>query len=650
MTVRSAARCSAVLIAFLALAPFGRAQAALTLEQALNLRRISDLQFSPDGARVAFTVAEPPKDDKNVQHIWVLDVKSRALRQFTNSTESESSPRWSPDGRTLAFISKRDEFRQIYVMAADFGEATRLTEGKSNVQALAWSPDGKQIAYLAPESKTDAEEKKTKDKDDARVVDKDDKHARLWAIEVATKKVRQLTSDNWRASSLEWTPDGTRVIVVATDHPESDRHTNRIYAVSAADGKMQEIAAPRGPFGDLRISPDGRWIAYLAARVDGPSPHDLYLQPVAGGPGRNLTGAALDRPVGDYRWTGDGGLLAVIEDGFRSRFVSLTLAGSAKPLAGFSVNPSALACTVSGEVAFVGRTATDPAELWLWDGHGQPTRVSNFNASWEKFALAQLATFTYRSFDGQPIEAGLMKPVNHDGKSRLPLIVLIHGGPTGAWSDSLDPLGQLLVAKGFAVFYPNIRGSTGYGHKFVEMNRADWGGGDFKDVMAGVDYLIAQGVADPDRLGIGGWSYGGYMAEWAITQTNRFKAAVSGAGMSNLIAEFGTEQGPAYDEWFFGLPYENLEGFLKSSPIKYVKNARTPCLILQGENDTTDPIGQSQELYRALKYYEVPAELIIYPREGHGLREEKHQLDRLTRTVAWFEKYLKPGPPPAGSR
>ncbi len=616
-------------------------QTLLTAEQALNLRRISDLQFSPDGARLAFTVAEPPKGDKNAQHIWVLDVKSRALRQFTHSNDAETSPRWSPDGRTLAFLSKRDENRQIYLIPADFGEAMRLTEAKSDVQSFEFSPDGKQIAYLAPEPKREADDKKIKDKDDARVVDKDDKHARVWLVDLASRKPRQLTSAPWRTRELAWTADG-KLIVTATNHPESDRNTDRIYLLDPANPKLQEIAAPQGPFGNVRVSPDGKLIAYLAARVDGPTPHDLYLLPVAGGASRNLTAATLDRAVDSWRWTSDGNLVATVEDGYKSRLFSISSGGAVKPLGESLVNPSALAVSSSGVIAFVGRTATDPGELWLWGGRAQPARVSQFNASWEKLALARLTTFIYKSFDGQPIEAGLMKPLNQDGKSKLPLIVLVHGGPTGAWTDALDQLGQLLVARGFAVFYPNVRGSTGYGHQFLEMNRADWGGADFKDVMAGVDYLIAQGVADPDRLGIGGWSYGGYMAAWAITQTNRFKAAVSGAGMSNLIAEFGTEQGPAYDEWFFGLPYENLDKFLKSSPIKYVKNARTPCLILQGENDVTDPIGQSQELYRALKYYDVPTALVVYPREGHGLREEKHQLDRLTRTVAWFEKYVKP--------
>jgi len=198
-----------------------------------------------------------------------------------------------------------------------------------------------------------------------------------------------------------------------------------------------------------------------------------------------------------------------------------------------------------------------------------------------------------------------------------------------------------LASRGYVVFYPNIRGSTGYGHKFIASVRADWGGGDYKDVMAGVDYLVTHGIADPNRLGIGGWSYGGYMSSWVITQTNRFKAAVTGAGLADLAAEFGTENGSSYDEWFYGTPYEKPEGFARSSPITYIKNAHTPTLILQGDADVTDPIGQSQQLYRGLKRYGVETDFVIYPREGHGFREEKHLIDRLNRIISWYDAHLK---------
>jgi dipeptidyl aminopeptidase/acylaminoacyl peptidase len=279
--------------------------------------------------------------------------------------------------------------------------------------------------------------------------------------------------------------------------------------------------------------------------------------------------------------------------------------------------------------------------LWLWDQKGSPQQLSHLNDSWKEYALSKPELYKYKSFDGVDIQAALLKPRDSQGKSKLPLIALIHGGPTGRWSDSIETWGQLLAARGYAVFYPNIRGSVGYGQKFVEANRGDWGGGDFKDVMAGVEDLVKRGIADPNRLGIGGWSYGGYMAEWAITQTNDFKAAVSGAGMADLISEFGTEDHPAGDEWFYGVPWEKPEGFLNSSPFVYLKNAKTPTLVLQGDADTVDPLGQSEELYRGLKRYGVEAEFVRYPREPHGMHEEKHLLDRLNRILAWYDAHLK---------
>src|SRR5207244_4042278 len=270
----------------------------------------------------------------------------------------------------------------------------------------------------------------------------------------------------------------------------------------------------------------------------------------------------------------------------------------------------------------------------------QPRSVSHFNQALAQLPLAQPEFLRYRTFDGRQIEAALLRPPGAEAGTKLPTIFLIHGGPTGNWSDEYEPWPQLLANAGYAVLCPNIRGSTGYGYDFMVLNRGDWGGADFKDVMAGVDYLIAQGIADPQRLGVAGWSYGGYMAEWAITQTSRFKAAVSGAGMSDLASEFSTEVHPAYDEWFYGLPYEKPDGFRHSSPLTYIKNAHTPTLILQGDADVIDPLGQSQALYRALKRYGVETELVVYPRERHGLKEEKHLVDRLYRIVAWFEKYL----------
>ena len=614
----------------------------LTPEMAITLRSESDLRFSPDGRRVAFVVSEPLHGAKRQTHIWVLDVATHDVRQFTSSAKSEHSPRWSPRRHDLAFLSDRSgDEAQIYLLPGEGGEAYPLTQGKRSIESFAWSPDGKQIAFVAPDAKTDAEEQKEKDKDDAHVVDKDDKPAGLWVLDVVTHKERRIISVPWKVSEAEWLPGGDRLIISATDHPESDENTDRIFTVTAADGKMTELFAPRGSFGELKISPDGKWVGYLAARVDGPDPHDLYVISTSGGMPSNLTGTSIDRQIGDYAWRPDGTLEAVVTTGFHTQLYDVTVEGKATPLRSQPVNPLNFDLSRTGNVAYSGGTATQPAEIWFANADTPAQRVSDFNKGWNAVELMQPEILRYASFDGTEIEGALLLPPGYDGHAKLPLITLIHGGPTGNWSDSVQVWGQMLAARGYAIFYPNVRGSTGYGEKFLEMNRADWGGGDFKDMMAGIDSLIARGVADPNRLGIGGWSYGGYMAEWAITQTTRFKAAVSGAGMSDLIAEFGTENGPSYDEWFWGQPYEQPRGFLKASPILYMRDVKTPTLILQGENDTTDPLGQSQQLYRALKHYGVKAELVEYPREPHGPREEKHNLDILNRILLWYDENLK---------
>jgi dipeptidyl aminopeptidase/acylaminoacyl peptidase len=628
--------------------PKADAAKLLTPEASLSLRTISDPQFSPDGTQLAFVVTEPPKGERRARHIWLYEKQSGNIRQFTYSAKTETSPRWSPDGKQLAFLSNRNEEQQVYVMRADGGEATALTKGKRSVQSFAWSPDGKQISFLAPDAKTEAEEKKEKDKDDAHVVDKEDKRARLWLLTLAGGEAKALTQPNWKIEEAEWHPSGTGLMLRATDHPESDQNTDRIFFFRLSDNSLTQVLAPRGPFDDIRIAPDGKTMAFIGCRVDGPAPHDLMIAHHGEKAAQNLTGASIDRPIFDYRWGKESSLLAVVADGFRRKFVAFTPQGALQEAsAPLSTNPAAFALSSSGAVVFVGNTATTPQELWLWDQKSPAKQISHFNDSWKQYTLSSLEFYKYKSFDGLEIEAALLKPIGYDGKSKLPLITLIHGGPTANWQDSIETWGQLLAARGYAVFYPNIRGSIGYGEKFIEMNRGDWGGGDYGDVMAGVKDLIDRGIADPKRLGIGGWSYGGYMSEWAITQTEIFKAAVSGAGLANLISEYGTEQGPSYDEWFYGVPYEpeKVAGFLNSSPFVHLKSAKTPTLILQGDADLTDPLGQSQELYRGLKRYGVETELVVYPREPHGFREEKHLLDRLNRILAWYDKYLKDKPP-----
>ncbi len=619
----------------------------LTPEQTLDRRSIGELDFSPDGTQLVFTVTDPPKGNARARSLWLLDIATSRVRQLTFAGKSDGAPRWSPDGSAIAFTSDRDGTAQLYVLSLRGGEAEKLTDRKERVGSFRWSPDGSRIALLMNEAKPEALEKREKDRDDARVVDKDERHERVWLLDVKTRQLLQATAGSWQIDQFEWMPDGRSLIAVATDKPQIDAWLDRLYRIDLehpTDGTFHEIAAPRGPLGNLAVSPDGQTIAYIGARVDGPESHDLFLQPVKTGTAQNITHATIDRPLNQVRWIDDQSLAIHVQRGFKSALAVVNRGG--KPVFdSLDVNPSTYARSKTGTVAFVGETATKAPELYVRTSGSKPRAVTAFNQQWESLPVIAPEFISYKSFDGLEIEAALLRPASSpqspSPQSPAPLVVLVHGGPTGRWADSFEPWGQLLAQRGYAVLYPNIRGSLGYGQKFVEMNRADWGGGDFKDVMAAVDVMIARGVADPNRLGIGGWSYGGYMAAWAVTQTGRFKAAVSGAPVIDMASEFGTENGSQYDEWFYGTPYEKLDGFIKSSPITYVRNVKTPTLLLQGEADTTDPIGQSQQFYRGLKRYNVESDFVVYPREPHGLREEKHLIDRLNRVVAWFDRYIK---------
>lgn len=621
--------------------PARAADAPLTPEQTLQRFQISDLQLSPNERFIAMSVTEPVKDTSRTSNIWVYDVESKSLRHFTTSEKSDRHPRWSPDGTRLAFLSSREGTTQIYLMYSSGGEGEALTDSKTSINSFEWSPDGSKIAFLASDPKSD--EEKAQEKVSV-VIDKDSNSPRLRVIDVKTKKVEALTPESLRISEFLWLPAGDRLVLSATDNPRRDLRSNRLYSLNLSNQGLQDMDTPEGPFGRLKLSEDGKTLFYIGARsADGPGPYDLVVRPLQGGPVRNLTATSIDRPIRSFERTQDGHFLVSALTGFKTTLYDVSESGQSQPLDGFEVNPGSSFVVGKKLLAFVGETTTQAPELWVSVNSGRAEQVTHFNRAWDSIPLVAPEIIHYSSFDGKKIEAALITPAGYRRGQQIPFIVLVHGGPAGRFDDGFQSWSQLLVARGYGVLLPNIRGSIGYGHDFQTVNRYDWGGDDWKDVMAGADYVVEQGIADPERMGIGGWSYGGYMAAWAVTQTNRFKASVSGAPMTNLFSEFGTESPGVNvgDTWALGTPYENPDLFMSRSPVTYVKNVKTPTLILNGEEDTTDPYGQAQEFYRGLQRYGANAELVAYPGMGHGPRVEKQQLDVMHRMLDWFEKYVK---------
>jgi dipeptidyl aminopeptidase/acylaminoacyl peptidase len=613
---------------------------SLSIEKALSVYRLSNPVFSADGKKLAFVVNQPATLDKpTASHIWLLELRDSSIKQYTNSVKSESNPKWSPHGKKLAFLSSRDVEKQIYLLVDDGGEAMPLTSSKTGVANFEWSPDGKTIAYTEEDSITAEEKKRMDDKYDETVVSKSDKPSVLFSIDLATKTARRLLTKNWQVSNFKWMPSGDALILEVQELPGKEIPELRLAKFNLKDSSLNYMPSPNNPaWGDIEIAPGGKLFSFVGPRVDGPVPHDLYLQSLSDSKATNITSKSLDLPVHSIKFVSDNLLSAIVQRGFHSNLYKISITGEANDF-GIGQNVFSYDISSDNKIIFVSSTSSKLQELWLYAPGHPAKQLTHFNKAFDKITLVEPELVSYKSFDGTLVEMLLFKPPHSKKETALPMVVFIHGGPTGAFADNYSAWPQLFLQKGYAVMMPNIRGSTGYGFKFLESNRYDWGGGDFKDIMAGIDYLVANKNIDSSRLAIVGWSYGGYMSEWAITQTNRFKAAMSGAGLFNLASEFGTEGGAAYDNWFLGTPYENPENFNKHSAISFIKNAHTPTLIIQGEADDVDPIGQSQELYRALRYYNVPAELVLYPREHHGFVELRHNIDYLSRMIDWVEKY-----------
>ncbi|MEI9988912.1 MAG: S9 family peptidase [Rhizomicrobium sp.] len=614
----------------LALIPLaGHAGTPLTPKEALDYQRVGDLHFSPDGRQLAFVALSYDWDWQ--QHLRVLDVASGAAREITPAGKTERAPRWSPDGTRLAFLSNRGGKTQVYVMAAAGGEPTALTDRKNGVADFRWSPDGRSIACLARSDDAPDEDS------GPQIADSDSALERLWIVDVASKASRALATPGYRIDEFAWR-GADALLLLATNAPRVEEFNTAVYDIATTGGPPRLVAHPPQPMEALAVSPDGARFAVRATRANGPLARDLFVGAVGGGDPRDAT-AGLDRTIVETRWHAPGTIWARVSDGFFYRLYRIDLGGKATAI-GLPLSAGSFDVARDGSIAFVGEDFTHPAQIFLRapDGRIRPLgRLAQPAAA----HLARTTIFTTRSFDGLPIEAALMTPPASKGKS--PLILLVHGGPSSKFAAQYGwetAWAEMLASHGYAVLMVNPRGSDGYGEDFVKANRADWGGGDYRDLMAVLDAVIARGGVDPARLGIGGWSYGGEMSEWAIGQSDRFKAAVVGAGVFDQAAEFETEHDPAGDEWYFGTPWENPDVFARNSPSSHIRDAHTPALIFDGADDASNPVGQSKGLYRALKHFGVETQLVLYPGEGHSPRKGADNIDMFQRILDWYDRHL----------
>jgi dipeptidyl aminopeptidase/acylaminoacyl peptidase len=629
-----------------------------TPAETMNVRTVGDVQPSPDGRRAVFTVTTPlmtGEKSELVTHVWIGEAGG-AARPFTSGERSSTAPQWMPDGRRVAFLSRRHEHADLWILPVDGGEAERLTEAKSSLSAFLPSPDGAWIAYLQVEPPSAADERAKKEKTDVHVVDENFKRNRLWVIASAGKsEPRLLTPADLHVDArFDWSPDGRTIVFSHTPTPRADDWTLAdLSTVDVASGTVRPLARTGAAETQPRFSPDGGSIAFVASDLPPTWAGDSGVRVVSatGGEPRALADTFDRRPT-LLGWSADGKRLTVTESrGTLNRISALPVEGGApvdldpgdRLLTVGRLNASRLA------VGFVSQDSDVAPEAFVATlGAFAIAPVGRVNAELPAHPLGRTELVRWKSTEGFEVEGLLTLPPGFKEGRRVPLLLNVHGGPAGVFTRGfiagrgLYPIAAF-AARGYAVLRPNPRGSSGYGKAFRHANRKDWGGGDYRDCMAGVDEVVARGIADPDRLGVMGWSYGGFMTSWTITQTRRFKAASVGAGVTNLMSFNGTSDIPGFVPDYFGAEsWEDLELYRAHSALFQVKGVTTPTLILHGEADVRVPVSQGYELYNALKRQGVPVRMVTYPRQPHGPNEPKFVLDIGERLLDWFDRHLGP--------
>jgi dipeptidyl aminopeptidase/acylaminoacyl peptidase len=667
----------ATLLALVATAAPVAAQARpLQLDDWYALKSIDGLALSPDGTSAAYIVREIDKEkDRRVSSLWRIAVAGGSPQRLTFEG-SVSDPQFSPDGKYLGFISDRfserfgtkkevAEHGQVWVLPLEGGEAFPVTALRAGVESFRWAPDSRKLALLSRDPREDADKEKKEDEaappvvltrlqhktDDGGYTDLRRRHIYVSDVggALATPGIlpaaTQLTKGPFDESDPRWSPDGKAIAFASnrTENPDANENSD-IWTVDAGGGEPRRVTTDIGSDTAPRWSPDGKSLAYVHM------PHEpaVYATPrlmviaASGGTAKDLTGTFDRHVAGTPRWARDGqSLFTALEDQGRTVLVRVTLNRQKTVLdegdfGPFEVGPD----TVVG----LKTTPARPEELYTVPLGGAAPAAKRLTEVHEplfsQLDLGQTENIHYKSADGTPIEGWVIKPPKFDASKKYPLVLRIHGGPVGQYTDGFWFEHQYLASLGYVVVFTNPRGSNGYGEAFCKAIFADWGNKDTEDVLAGVDHVIAQGYVDPKKLGVGGWSYGGILTNYVITKTPRFAAAISGASETDMFSAFGTDDLHLWWVRELGYPWRNVELYRRLSPIMDIEKVTTPTLLMVGDRDFRVPLPQSEQMYVALKTLKRETGLVIYPGQSHGIRRPSYQVDRFRRYGLWYDKYL----------
>ena len=643
-------------------AAFAAGAAVPTIDQSLNMKTVSGAQISPDGRYVAYLVEEPNWDDNEfVQQIWIAVTSTGERYPLTSGRKSSSDPRWAPNSRRLAFASERDGKRQIYVIGATGGEAAQLTTEDNGVGQFEWSPDGTSLAFASTGPESKARKDRNEKYGEFSVIGGDYTMKHLWLLKVPTEipaNIKQLPKpqaltkgEEFTVADFAWSPDGTRIAFSATRDPDlGSQDTEQLYVLDCGDLHVRKLMTFDGPNGHPQWSPDGKQIAFVTS---GGQQYFFYANqhiavvPADGGSPRILT-PSFDEDPNLIDWGADGIYFAALQKTNAHLFLLEPASGRIRRISGPDQYylPNATFTKDHRTLAGVGASPNHFAEVVISPLSAfAPKALTDMAAQYEEFRLGTRELVQWNSVDGAAIEGVLIKPADYDPSRKYPLLVVIHGGPTGVdrpvlSADRYYPM-ERFAAKGALILRPNYRGSAGYGEKFRSLNVRNLGLGDYEDVISGVDALIAKGLVDKDRVASMGWSEGGYISAFITTYSDRFRAVSVGAGISDWVTYYvNTDIHPFTRQYLKATPWDDPEIYKKTSPITYVNRAKTPTLIQQGDQDKRVPPPDSYELYQALKDRGVPTKLIFYKGFGHAINKPKQQRAVMEQNYEWFSKYI----------